>query len=104
MPEVVPGFPDRLIPKDAEAAATLKDLTLTDLYNKRPTWLINAHAALDTAVADASGWGDDWRAGRLGDDEVLARMFRLNQERAGRQAPAAKASTPDELGEALGDG
>ena len=26
--------------------------------------------------------GDDWRAGTLTDDKVLARLFRLNQHRA----------------------
>ncbi len=82
VPEVVPDFPDRLLPKGEDAARTLKTRTLTALYNARPTWLADAHAALDAAVADAYGWGDDWRAGRLGDDEVLARLFRLNQERA----------------------
>jgi len=34
-------------------------------------------------VADAYGWGDDWRSGVLTDDEILARLFSLNQERAG---------------------
>jgi hypothetical protein len=34
-------------------------------------------------VAEAYGWGDDWRADLLTDDEILARLFRLNQERAG---------------------
>ena len=48
----------------------------------KDTWLDHAHRALDEAVADAYGWGDDWRAGLLTDDEVLARLFRLNQERA----------------------
>ena len=52
------------------------------LYNQRPTWLQNAHAALDEAVAEAYGWGDDWRAGKLSEDEILARLFKLNQERA----------------------
>jgi hypothetical protein len=33
-------------------------------------------------VAEAYGWGNDWRAGLLGDDEILARLFALNQERA----------------------
>ena len=82
VPEVVPGFPDRLIPKDDKAAAELKKHTLINLYNARPQWLANAHAALDAAVAEAYGWGDDWRAGLLTDDEILARLFRLNQERA----------------------
>jgi type II restriction/modification system DNA methylase subunit YeeA len=81
-PEVVPGYPDRILPRDEEAARELKKRTLTNLYNARPQWLANAHAALDGAVAEAYGWGDDWRAGALTDDEILARLFRLNQERS----------------------
>ena len=42
-----------------------------------------AHATLDAAVADAYGWGEDWRAGRLGEEEILARLFALNRARAG---------------------
>ena len=83
-PEVVPGYPDRIMPKDDQAAKELKKRTLTNLYNARPQWLANAHAALDEAVAEAYGWGDDWRAGVLTDDEILARLFRLNQERSER--------------------
>jgi len=83
-PEVVPGYPDRLIPVDAAATAELKKRTLTNLYNERPAWLANAHAVLDQAVADAYGWGADWRQGTLPDDAILARLFALNQERAGR--------------------
>lgn len=83
VPEVVAGYPDRILPKDEEAAAALKKRTLTSLYNARPQWLANAHDALDAAVADAYGWGADWRAGVVTDDEMLARLFRLNQERAG---------------------
>ncbi|MBB5710600.1 type IIL restriction-modification enzyme MmeI [Sphingomonas xinjiangensis] len=86
VPEVVPGYPDRILPKDEEAAKELKKRTLTNLYNARPQWLANAHAALDAAVADAYGWGDDWRAGLLTDDEILARLFRLNQQRAAGSA------------------
>jgi type II restriction/modification system DNA methylase subunit YeeA len=81
-PEVVPGYPDRVLPKDEEAAKELKKRTLTNLYNARPQWLSNAHAALDEAVAEAYGWGHDWRAGLLTDDEILSRLFRLNQERS----------------------
>jgi type II restriction/modification system DNA methylase subunit YeeA len=84
VPEVVADYPDRILPKDDEAAKVLKTRTLTNLYNQRPTWLQNAHAALDEAVAEAYGWGDDWRAGALTDDEILARLFKLNQERAGQ--------------------
>ena len=42
VPEVVPGYPDRIIPKP-EHAAELKKRTLTNLYNARPAWLDNAH-------------------------------------------------------------
>lgn len=81
-PEVVPGYPDRILPKDDAAAKELAKRTLTNLYNARPAWLVHAHRALDEAVADAYGWGDDYRSGLLTDDEILARLFRLNQERA----------------------
>ncbi len=35
---------------------------------------------------DAYGWGEDWAAGRLDEEEVLSRLFRLNQERAAAEA------------------
>ena len=85
-PEVVPGYPDRLLPVDEGAAKELKKRTLTNLYNARPAWLDNAHRALDEAVAEAYGWGDDWRAGLLTEDEILKRLFELNQQHAGRDA------------------
>lgn len=81
-PEVVPGYPDRILPKDEAAAKELAKRTLTNLYNARPAWLDHAHRALDEAVADAYGWVDDFRAGLLTDDEILSRLFRLNQERS----------------------
>lgn len=73
----MPGFPERILPIDAAAEKVLKKRTLTALYNERPTWLDNAHRALDEAVAAAYGWPDD-----LPDEEMLARLFALNQERA----------------------
>jgi type II restriction/modification system DNA methylase subunit YeeA len=82
-PEVVPDYPDRILPVDEAAAKELAKRTLTNLYNARPAWLAHAHQALDEAVADAYGWGEDFRAGTLTDDEILARLFRLNQARAG---------------------
>lgn len=85
VPEVVPGYPDRILPVDDRADRELKKRTLTNLYNARPAWLDHAHKALDEAVAEAYGWGDDWRAGALNDDEILSRLFRLNQDRAARQ-------------------
>ncbi len=81
VPEVVPGFPDRLLPVDAAAEAVLRRRTLTALYNTRGTpegtWLDALHRDLDAAVAAAYGWPAD-----LPDDEVLARLLALNHERA----------------------
>jgi type II restriction/modification system DNA methylase subunit YeeA len=78
VPEVVPGYPERILPKDEDCAKELKKRTLTNLYNQRPAWLDNAHRELDEAVAAAYGWPAD-----LSDDEILKRLFELNQERAG---------------------
>lgn len=85
VPEVVPGYPDRILPKDDAAAAILKKRTLTNLYNERPTWLDNAHRDLDKAVAAAYGW-TDWGDDGLADDVILERLFKLNQERAAKQS------------------
>ena len=60
------------------AEAELKEKTLTKLYNLRPTWLGNAHQALDEAVYRAYGWPEG-----LGRAEVLERLLALNAERAG---------------------
>ncbi|MCK4625205.1 MAG: class I SAM-dependent DNA methyltransferase, partial [Phycisphaerae bacterium] len=38
------------------SAQDMKKRTLTNLYNKRPTWLENACAELDAAVLEAYGW------------------------------------------------
>ena len=89
VPEVAKGYPDRILPKDDAAAKELKKRTLTNLYNTRPTWLDHAHKELDEAVAEAYGWGDDWRDGKLSEDEILSRLFQLNQERAAAEAKAA---------------
>ena len=42
-PEVVPGYPNRILPRDEAAAKVLKTRTLTNLYNQRPAWLDMAH-------------------------------------------------------------
>lgn len=81
IPEVVPGFPDRIVPKDEAAAAILRTRTLTSLYNTRGkpegAWLDALHRTLDVAVAAAYGWPDD-----IADDDVLARLLALNHARA----------------------
>jgi type II restriction/modification system DNA methylase subunit YeeA len=76
-PEVVPRYPDRILPVSPDAAKLLQKRTLTNLYNERPAWLDHAHKELDAAVATAYGWPAD-----LPDEEVLARLFALNQQRA----------------------
>ena len=76
VPEVVAGYPDRIIAK-AGHEADLKKRTLTNLYNTRPAWLANLHDALDTAVAAAYRW--EWP---LTDDEILRHLFELNQSRS----------------------
>lgn len=76
-PEVVPGYPDRILPKDTIAAATLRERTLTNLYNQRPQWLVDAHRDLDAAVAGAYGWSAD-----ISEEEALAKLLELNLLRA----------------------
>ena len=77
-PEVVAGYPDRIIPKP-EYAAQLKQRTLTNLYNQRPDWLATAHQQLDCAVAAAYGWEDD--VTELNETEILQRLLALNLAR-----------------------
>jgi len=54
----------------------LQKRTLTNLYNRRPTWLDQAHERLDRAVHAAYGWPYP-----LDDDEVLSRLLRFNLDR-----------------------
>ncbi|MBF0375152.1 MAG: hypothetical protein HQL39_17260 [Alphaproteobacteria bacterium] len=100
VPEVAPGFPDRIVPTGPKAEAELKKRTLTNLYNQRPTWLNNAHRVLDEAVATAYGWPKD-----IGEDDALARLLALNHARAASQEPLAEESGPgadEEFAEAEG--
>jgi hypothetical protein len=83
-PEVIAGYPDRIIPKP-EYATQLKQRTLTNLYNERPDWLANAHQQLDLAVAAAYGWEDD--ATELNETEILQRLLALNVARIDSAIP-----------------
>jgi hypothetical protein len=82
------GYP-RLVPKDADCAAKLKERTLTKLYNERPAWLDLAHKKLDAAVAAAYGFPAD-----LTDEQILEKLLALNLERATEEAKAAKVKLP----------
>jgi type II restriction/modification system DNA methylase subunit YeeA len=79
-PEVAPGYPDRILPKDADAAQKLKERTLTNLYNRRPQWLADAHEALDRVVAAAYGWPED-----ISTEKALEKLLALNFARRTRQ-------------------
>lgn len=81
--EVVPGYPDRVVPKNVEAAVALKKRTLTNLYNEPPQWLADAHRDLDNAVAAAYGWPAD-----ISKEQALSKLLELNLLRA-RVAPPA---------------
>ncbi len=81
--EVSLGYPDRAIPIDTEAAVEMQSRTLTNLYNDRPTWLIDAHRDLDAAVAGAYGWPED-----ISTEDALAALLELNRERAAAQGSA----------------
>ena len=74
--EPVPGYPKRPV---ATAAAPLQALgrrTLTNLYNERPQWLVDAHGELDAAVAGAYGWVPDISA-----ENILQELLTLNLSR-----------------------
>ena len=72
--EPVTNYPRRPVPRDQKAAETLKNRTLTNLYNAQPQWLLDAHAQLDAAVAAAYGWHAD-----ITDDKALNELLDLNQ-------------------------
>ena len=74
--EPVPGYPKRPVPRHEDAAKALRKRTLTNLYNARPQWLADAHAALDAAVAAAYGWPAD-----MTDDDALRELLALNGTR-----------------------
>lgn len=75
--EEAPGYPSRAMARGPGAARALKERTLTRLYNGQPGWLVEAHRALDRAVARAYGWAEE-----AGEETALERLRALNAERA----------------------
>jgi len=58
-----------------------------DIHDRGLISLIHRHHdAIDAAVADAYGWGEEHRAGTLDDETILARLVALNKERATEEA------------------
>lgn len=90
VPEVVPGYPDRILPKNEKAAAELKKRTLTNLYNQRPQWLADAHRDLDAAVAAAYGWPAD-----ISEEDALAKLLELNLQRAAADSGESEEAEED---------
>lgn len=84
-PEVTPVgvsgavYPARIAAKPG-FESELGERTMTDLYSRRPTWLVKAHEQLDAAVAAAYGWTDYTPA--TSDEEILRRLLALNKLRA----------------------
>jgi hypothetical protein len=76
--EAQAGFPKRPVARPGHEAE-LKKRTLTNLYNAQPVWLVNAHQALDKAVAAAYGWND--YTPEVSDTEILQRLLQLNLAR-----------------------
>ena len=72
--EAVPSFPKRAAARSEAAKKELRKRTLTNLYNTRPQWLDDAHAALDAAVAAAYGWPPD-----MPKEEALEALLKLNR-------------------------
>ncbi|MCY3959935.1 MAG: class I SAM-dependent DNA methyltransferase, partial [Chloroflexi bacterium] len=71
--EPVTGYPKRPVPTAAAPLRELRRRTLTNLYNERPQWLVDAHAALDSAVAVAYGWDTE-----IAEDDALRKLLELN--------------------------
>lgn len=71
--EPVPGYPKRRVPHNDHTAEAIKHRTLTNLYNERPQWLADAHAALDAAVAAAYGWPAD-----IPEEDALSELLASN--------------------------
>jgi hypothetical protein len=91
--EAIRDYPDRILARGLAEAEQLEKRTLTRLYNERPTWLAHAHRDLDRAVLLAYGWSEalaervqpenpDAADRKAAEDELLKRLFDLNQARA----------------------
>lgn len=87
-PDILPKYPDRILPTNAAATTSLRSRTLTKLYNEPPRWLLDAHTQLDIAVARAYGWPDD-----ISEAAALSNLLELNLSRPSSSATATDEST-----------
>ena len=72
--EPAAGYPKRPVPTAIAPLKELRRRTLTNLYNERPQWLVDAHKGLDAAVAKAYGWPID-----ISDKDALETLLNENQ-------------------------
>lgn len=69
----------RLTPYEDTPEEIKRKLTMTNLYNDYPEWLLWDHEFLDHAVFAAYNWAEN--PGDLDDDTILQRLLELNLER-----------------------
>lgn len=88
--EIDPRFPERIMVIEGHET-DIASRTLTDLYNERPPWLVQAHEDLDLAVAHAYGWND--YSASMKDSEITKRLLELNKTRSADLISAAARPT-----------
>lgn len=73
---------DAWLNPEGATPADLRTRTLTNLYNARPDWLVDAHATLDAAVfaAYVHTTGEPWSVD-MTNEELLSRLLALNLQR-----------------------
>ncbi|MBX9797808.1 DNA methyltransferase [Sphingomonas sp.] len=72
--------------EEVRAGTPLTPAREAEVVKARARIIAKLHDDLDQAVADAYGWGDEWRRAPLPPGEIVARLVALNAERAGEEA------------------
>ncbi len=71
--------------EEVRSGADLSPAKEAEVVAARARIVAKLHDDLDQAVADAYGWGDEWRRAPLPPGEIVARLARLNAERAAEE-------------------
>lgn len=71
---------------DLRSGVALTPAREGEMVRARARIVAKLHDDLDAAVADAYGWGDDWRNGLLTAAEIVTRLVALNARRAAEEA------------------
>jgi hypothetical protein len=72
--------------EDVRSGAELSAEREAEVVRARARIVAKLHDDLDLAVADAYGWGEEWRRAPLPPGEIVARLVKLNAERAAEEA------------------